>query len=164
MTAYLHPVARPQRARFQRRDQVVGEAGLAGERLRQTDARQAAPEKTALGRDQRRAHLVAEALAQCRAQVAEPVGKAKLDRVLRAPKLAGEQRLVGALEARAAPLLDQRDEALVDVLLDGLEAFDVLRLLGLERVEHHLALARAVDAPLDAEPVHQLGEAEGTAD
>ena len=64
----------------------------------------------------------------------------------------------------AAAFLDQRDEVLVDVLLDRLDALHVLRLLRQERIEHHLALAGGVEPALDAELFHQLGEAERAAD
>src|SRR6185312_4541191 len=90
------PVARPKRARFRRRDEIVGEplgrqrAGYSGE---------AAAEEAALGLDQRQPHLRAVTLAHRRAQVADAVGEAELDGAVGGPELAREQGLVGAAEA-----------------------------------------------------------------
>src|SRR5579885_664650 len=112
-------------------------------------------------RTQRRAYLVAEPLAQNAPQIADAIGEAEADRGLRSPKFSREQQRVLALEAAGTPFLHQRDEMRVDILLDGLQALDVFRLFRLEGIEHHLALARGVDAALDAELLHQLGKAEG---
>src|ERR1035438_8000184 len=46
-------------ARFQRREQIVRKTGMIGERAGNAHARQLATEEAALGRNQRRAHLVA---------------------------------------------------------------------------------------------------------
>ena len=55
-------------------------------------------------------------------------------------------------------------KARVDVLLDRLEARDVLGVLGQERIEHRLVGAGRIDAPLDADLLDQLGKAERRAD
>ena len=47
--------------------------------------------------------------------------------------------------------------------LKRFQPFHILRVLGLEWVEHRLVVARGVDAPLDAEPLDQPIKAE-TAD
>ena len=44
--------------------------------------------------------------------------------------------------------------------LEGLQALDVLRVLGPERIEHRLVAAGGVHPPLDAEPLDQAVEAE----
>ncbi len=49
-------------------------------------------------------------------------------------------------------------------MLQRLEPVHVVGILGRERIEHRLVLARRVKASLDAELVHQPREAEGTAD
>src|SRR3990170_173734 len=139
-------VARPQRARLDRRHQTS--RPVAPNRALHRPGR-APREQTTRRGDQRHLHLLAEALAQHRAQVADFVGESELDRLAADPELAGEQRLVGALEALAAALLHQIDKSRVNFLLQYLEPLHVLGPLGLERVEDHLAFAGRVHAPLD---------------
>src|SRR6185312_3287092 len=83
------PVAPPPGARFKGRDGVVRKLARpqtqAASHAFQPPAKQAA-----FGRDQRRTHPFAEALAQGGAQVANAVGKAKLDGALRRPELPGK--------------------------------------------------------------------------
>ena len=55
-----------------------------------------------------------------------------------------------------APFFDQSNEVLVDVFLDRLDAFDVLRFFRLKRIEHHFALAGGVEPALHAELLHQF--------
>ena len=75
--------------------------------------------------DDLQAHLLAVLLAQHRAQIADAVGEAELDRPGARPEGAGEEvGIVG--EPAAAPLLDQVDEGGVDVVLERLQAGDVL--------------------------------------
>jgi hypothetical protein len=52
----------------------------------------------------------------------------------------------------------------VDLALQALQALDVLRLFGPKGVEHRLALARGVHAPLDADARDQVLKAETRAD
>src|SRR5262249_60713982 len=118
--------------------------------------RHAPRDTAALGPPQRHAHVLAEALAQPRAQLAEPIDQAVAERRLGAPVLAREQGIFGAGQARAAALLDEADEGLVNLALDRLQVLDVFRPLGQERIEHHLLLARGVDAPLDADLADRL--------
>src|SRR4029077_4004429 len=107
--------------------------------------------------------VLSVALAQRAAQIADAVDEAEFLRLATGPILTREQRAFGAGERGAAAALDERDEALVDVLLDRLEVRHVLGLFRLEWIEHHLALARGVDGPLDAQPLQQAGGTEGGA-
>src|ERR1700704_5144492 len=86
-------------------------------------------EQAALGAHQRREHVVAEALAQHRAQVAEPVDQPVTQSRLCAPVFAREQGIFGPREARPPARLDEPDEGLVDLALDRLEARDVVGVL-----------------------------------
>ena len=107
-----------------------------------------------LHRDHTQAHLLAEMLAEHRAEIADAVGKAERDGLFARPEGAGEQvRVVG--QRGTAALLDQVDEGGVDVLLDRAQAGDVLLALRAERIEHRLALAGGMDAALDADALHQ---------
>src|SRR5690606_41061039 len=86
--------------------------------------------------------------------------KAELDPFPGCPEQAGEQvRIV--LQLGGAALLDQVDEGLVDLQLNGLEAFDVFLLLRLEGIEQRLVLPGRMYAPLDADLLQKLGESEG---
>src|ERR1700732_3953701 len=156
------PVTRPQRPRFERGDDFLGKAD-AGERREPTpvDPGDPAAEQPALGGNERHLDVLSVALAQRAAQITDAVDEAEILRLATGPILAVEQVGFRAGERGAAAALDERDEALMDVLLDCLEMRHVLGLLRLERVEHTLALAGGVDAPLDAEPLHQAVEAEG---
>src|SRR5262245_20633326 len=159
-------VARPQRTRFERRDDLLGETRTPQQTLetRRADARLHAPEPAARGRDERREHILAEARPQRRAQVADRVGKAELDRLAAGPVFAGEHGFFRAFEARPAAALDEIDETLVDLALHRLEPLDVLRLLRQERVEHSLMITGGVEPALDTELVDELGKAERAAD
>src|SRR5712691_10694205 len=84
-------IARPQRARFQRGDDVLRQAGpLPCSVAALADAGDPPPEQAALRGDQRRSHLLAEALAQDRLQIAEPVGQPELERLVAGPEFAGK--------------------------------------------------------------------------
>src|SRR5262245_6468858 len=159
-------VARPQRARFQCRDDLLGEIRTAQPAIDSDRAqpRLRAAEPTARGRHQWRDDIVAEALAQCRAQIAYSIGDAELDRLAAGPELTGEHVIFGAGEPRSPALLHQRNEILVNLVLHRFEPRHVLRLLRQEPIEHRLAVARRVEPPLDAYLLHQPGEAEGAAD
>src|SRR5262249_25213106 len=149
--AMSQPVACPQCSRFERGDHLLGKADAAkGSERARVDPRHPSPEQPALGGDERRLHVLAVALAQDTAQIADAGDEAEFLRLAAGPIFAGEQGGFGTRERGAAAAFDERDEPLVDVLLDRLEVRHVLGLFGQERVEHHLALARGVDAPLDA--------------
>src|SRR5262245_12122982 len=132
--------------------------------LPQSDARSRTSEQAALRADQRHPDIVAEALAQHRTQIADAVGDAERHRLAASPKLPGEQVIFWAGEARAAARFHQRDEILVNFALHGFEPFHVLRLLRQERVEHGLAFARGIEAPLDANLLQQTRETKRAAD
>ena len=70
-------------------------------------------------RNQRRSHLVAVALAQGRAQIADGIDQAEFAAALTGPVFAGEQGGFAAVELAAAARLHQRDEAFVDFALDA---------------------------------------------
>src|ERR1700760_3532673 len=80
--------ARPDRARLDRRDDLLGKARRETRaearpcRPASPAARPAPAEQAALGAHQRRAHILAEALAQHRPQFAEPVDQAIAERRL----------------------------------------------------------------------------------
>src|SRR5262245_4108168 len=114
-------VARPVRASFQRRDDVLGEFPTAQQAIETGDAGLHPAEPTARRSHQRGDDIIAEALAQCGSQVADAVGQAELDRGVAGPVLPGEQGFFWTLEPRATACLDQVDEALVDLPLHGLE-------------------------------------------
>src|SRR5829696_6234172 len=88
------PVTRPDGARLQRRDEVVGKSRLVEQPL-DADARRRAPEQSAPRAYQRRLDLVAVALAQEGAQIADAVNQAVLDALARRPVFAGEQLRLG---------------------------------------------------------------------
>ena len=79
----------------------------------------------------------------------------------KAPENSSEVR---AFQPAQAALLDDADEHIVHVALDGLEPLDVVRLLGLEGIERALVGAGRVNAPLDAELLDGLDEAEACRD
>src|SRR5207245_2666406 len=116
------------------------------------------------GSDERSDDPIAETRPQRRAQISDAIRKTELGCLAAGPVFAGEQGLFGTLEPRSAAALDQRDELLVDFLLQRLEAVDVLRILRKERIEHGLVLAGNIKPALYSEFVHQLGKAEGTPD
>src|SRR5262245_28859671 len=76
--------ARPDGARLDRRNDILGEARAEARPCQPAcaDARHAPAEEPALGAHQRGAHVLAEALAQHRAQVAELVDQAVAERRL----------------------------------------------------------------------------------
>ena len=121
------------------------------------DLRPSRPDSSPLARrDHRRQHLVAEARAQGRAQIADAVGEAERHGRFAGPVFAGEQEIVGALQPRAAALLHQRDEDRVDLALDRLQPRDVVGVFRQERIEHRLVLARRIEPALDADLLDQL--------
>src|ERR1700736_859298 len=127
-------VARPQRPRFERGDDFLGKADAGKGRERTPlDPGDPAAEQPALGGNKRRLDALSVALAQRAAQIADAVDEAELVRLATGPILAVEQVGFGAGGRGAAAALDERDEALVDVLLDCLEMRHVLGLLRLER-------------------------------
>src|SRR5262249_35502009 len=128
------------------------------------DTRARPAEQAALRPNERHLDVLAVALAQHRAQVAEAIGKAELDRSSPGPIFAREQVGFGARQPGTTALLHQRDEIVVNFALDRLEPLHVLRFLRQERIEHRLALARGVEAALDADLLDQPGEAERAAD
>src|SRR6185369_14719997 len=77
---------------------------------------------------------------------------------------AGEQHVLGSLEARAAAALDQCDEDRVDLALKRLQARDILGILRQERIQHRLVLARRIKPPLDADSLEQVLKTETAAD
>src|SRR5581483_1975689 len=160
----LQAVAPPQGAHFERRDQVVGKAWMARDRVGEVDAGQSPAKQRALGGYQRRKDFLAEALAQCRAQIAYTVGQAEFDRFSRRPEFSGKQRLVRSIELSRAARFDQIYEVRMDVLLDRLDTFDILRLLRKERIEHHLAVTGRVEPALDPKLVHQFVKTESSSD
>ena len=97
-------------------------------------------------------------------QLAQPVDQAHLQPALGRPEFAGEQRRIVALEPRAAALAHPVLEAVMDLDLQALQAFDILGVFGTKGIEHPLALARCVDAPLDAEAGEQVLEPEARGD
>src|SRR4029077_9347594 len=117
-------------------------------------------EPAALGGNERRRDALAVALAQGAAQIPDPVDETQFLRLAAGPILAAEQVRFETGERGAATAFHEIDETAVNVLLDRLEVLHVLGLLGLERVEHHLAFASSVDAPLDAEALQQAVGAE----
>src|SRR4029077_1709062 len=64
----------------------------------------------------------------------------------------------------AAARFYQRDETVVDFLLQFFQPRHVVRVLRQERIEHRFVLARRIDAALDAVFRDQLVEAERAAD
>src|SRR5690606_34767159 len=119
--------------------------------------------EAALRSDDAQFDLVAEAAAQRLVDIAQRVDEAELEALHAAPELTGEQ-ILPIRELRAAPRFHPVDEHRMDLRFHGLDALDVLRLFGQERVEGRLAAARSVDAPLDAELVQRTDEAEAGID
>ena len=64
----------------------------------------------------------------------------------------------------SAALLYERDEALMNLLLDRLDPFHVVGLLRQKRIEHRFAIAGGVKPPLDADLLHEFGKAKSRAD
>jgi len=126
----------------------------------ETKARQQA----AARRDHRQVHLGAVAGLQDGPELAQPVDQAHLEAALGGPEFTREQRRVGALQAGAAALAHPVLEAVVDLDLQARQALDVVGLLRAKRIEHRLALARGMDAALDAEAGDEILEAEARAD
>src|ERR1019366_2796096 len=108
-----HPHPPPPR----RRNRVRAKPALAGERIERAEPRNPAAKQAAVGGDQRRAHFLAIAFAQGRAQIADAVGQSQLDRHLRGPELAGEQGLLVALQLAPTAFSDLSNKVLVDVFL-----------------------------------------------
>src|SRR5262249_48636103 len=130
------PVARPQRPRFERGDDFLGKTGAAQRReSARFDPLGTAAEPPALGGNQRHGDGLAVALAQCSAQIADPVDEAHLLGLAAGPIFAAEEARLVAVEGSAAAAFHQIDKAPMNILLDRLEVRDVLGLLRLERVE-----------------------------
>src|SRR6476620_10829666 len=92
-------------------------------------------------------------------EAAQAVGEPQLDALLAGPDAAGEH--VGRLlQPRAAALAHHLDELLVDLAQHLLRVLHVRRVLGREGIEEILVLAGVVGAPLDAELLQRLDEAE----
>src|SRR4051812_4972711 len=80
------PIARPDRARFQRRNQFVRKAWLAEQRADPSaKPRRRPPEPAGFGRYQRRLDRLAIAFAQGRAQITDAVEEPKFQASLRSP-------------------------------------------------------------------------------
>src|SRR5690606_38460073 len=109
-----------------------------------------AAEQAARLRYELQLRLVAVALLDEGAHIAEPVDKTKLQPLLRGPEHAGEKFGI-VRELRAAPFLHHVDEGFVDFELQFLEALDVLLLLRPEGIEDRLVLAGRVDTSLDTD-------------
>src|SRR5262249_23830981 len=131
---------------------------------RRTPARLQAAEPAAHRGHGRGDDTVAEARAQCRAQITDAVGKAELDRLASGPVFTREQGFFWTLEPRAAAAFHEADEVLVDVPLQRLEPLHVVRVFRQERVEHGLVLAGNIEPTIDAELLHQLAKPERGAD
>src|SRR5207248_536045 len=107
--------------------------------------------------------VLAEALLQDLAELADAVGKAEGNRAAARPEGTGKK--VGIVyKRRAAARLDDVDKVGVDLLLQGSQPDDIGLLLRLERVEHRLAPPGGVHAPLDPDPVEELRKAEARRD
>src|SRR5262245_60414355 len=90
-------VARPERARLDRRNDVLGPAALgAPAQLVESARRRLHPPEPAAGRrDQRGGDVVAETSAQGRAQIADAVDNAQLERLSAGPVFAGKHGFFG---------------------------------------------------------------------
>src|SRR5262249_19103857 len=156
----LKPEPGPDRARFDRGDEFIGEARespdishLASDAL-DTDALDtlgSSPEPPTLGRDQGCADVLSETFAQHRAQIADAISRSIRHGLRAHPILSREQGFFRARELVAAARLDERDEALVNLRLNGLEPINVLRVFWQERIERRFIFAGGVDAPFDSE-------------
>jgi hypothetical protein len=104
--------------------------------------------------------LLSKSLAQYRPKIANAIGKPELDCLLCGPEFTREQRLVGAVEFRPAAFLHKRYEMFVDVLLDRLDPFYVVRLFRQEGIQHRLAVTRGVKPSFDTDFLDELVEAE----
>src|SRR5580704_3694785 len=154
----LEAVAPPQRARLERRHDVVGKARIPAEGF--SHAWYPAAEQPALGGDEWGCDLVPVTAPQSRAQIAQAIDQAEALRRPTNPIFPGKQGGFWTGQLGPATRLDERDEALVDLVLHGFEPLHVVRLLRQERVEHHLVLARRVKPPLDANALDQFVQAE----
>src|SRR5215211_6778884 len=154
----LQPQPRPGSALFEGADDLarVDQAALP-----QGPAAEQAPQQRRARRfDHAEPHLLAEALAQDGADVAEPVDEAEIERLRPDPEGAGEEIVVGIVELFAPAVTDEADEHIVDLALESLQAHHIFRILGPERIEHRLALAGGMHPPLDADALDQFMEAE----
>src|SRR5581483_1801749 len=106
-------------------------------------------EQAALGRDQRQVDLLAVALLQHGAQLAQRIDQAELEAAPAGPEFAREQSRFVGLQLAGAALAHTVLEAVMDLGLQALQPLDILGLLGPEGIEHRLALARRVHAALD---------------
>src|SRR5690606_34697156 len=107
------PEAVPEEPLLDGGDEPVGPDPGVGHAIRRRDA-EAAAQPAAARLDHLEPHLVAEAVARHRAQIADAVDQAELERLAAGPERAAEQLLLGALEPLAAARAHQRLEALVD--------------------------------------------------
>src|SRR5262249_49848481 len=148
--------------RFQGRNDVPCKVGTVQQRLEHARLRAAKP--AARRSNQGSDDLLAITLAQGGMQVADAIGEPERNGSLAGPVFAGEQSFFRTVQSGSAALLNEADEAFVNLALYGLEPFDVVRIFGQERIEHGLALAGSVEPALDTELFHQLGEAERTTD
>src|SRR4051794_19150656 len=128
-------IARPQRARLKCREQLCRQVGRKAaathhrcERLH-VSRRTQTTEQTTLGCNQRRLDLVAKPLSQHAAQIPDGVGKAKFNRSAASPIFSRKQGIFGTGQARATARFHQRDEIIVDFLLDSLQTRHVVRVL-----------------------------------
>ena len=91
--------------------------------------------------------------------VAETVGEAQRDALFARPEHAGEKLRI-VLETLAAPFFDRIDELRMDLIEHFLRVRRHFGRFRRKRVESALVLARRMNPALDAQLVHQAGEAE----
>src|ERR1700685_3274029 len=155
----LQSVPPPQRARFERRNQIIGQArGHCLQQVAAGHSRNAPPQPAALRGDQGRDNLIAIPFTQHGPQIANTIDESELKPPRSGPILAGEQVVFWADELAAAARFHQRDETVVDFPLQLFQPRDVVGVLRQERIEHRFVLARRIDAALDAILRDQLVE------
>src|SRR5262245_1564824 len=162
VAAWLEPKARPERSRFDSRNEVGCKPwrdAEVGSDVAYGDAAPAA-EPARRRRDQAEADLVSVELAHLAAEVGQTVYQSKLERPPSGPELTGEEAVSCLLDADATPRLDEIDELSMHVALDGLDALDGLLLHRDDVAERRLVAAGGIDAPLDADLVDQLVQTE----
>src|SRR6266851_6235314 len=117
-----------------------------------------ARQQAAALRDHRQVHLGAIACLQGGAQLAQPIRQPKLQTAPPGPEFAGEERRLVVLEPSGAALAHPILEAVMDLGLQSLQSLDILGLFRPKGVEHRLAFARGVHAPLHADAREQILE------